>query len=252
MFDPTDSLTHVGDVPQGEQGSHALVIAGAQGILVTMPVIPAASNRTESVVEASLNGTGDIDAKIQRQYFGQSGVSVRAVETLQGSPELKKRFERSFSRRLPGASLANIVTDGRSDENRFAVNMDLTAERFAQIMQGRLFIVRPGLLNSGGEYFFPTTKRTAPVKLESDFHRDSVTIKTPAGFKLDELPGPVEIKSPYGTLRASWQMRDGEIVLEETLEILETVAPASEYAKVREFFDQVAGARSAPVVLVKQ
>jgi hypothetical protein len=77
-------------------------------------------------------------------------------------------------------------------------------------------------------------------------------IKTPLAFKLDELPEPVEIKSPYGTLRTSWTAQDDEIVLEETLEILETQVPQSEYAKVREFFELVAGARSAPVVLLKQ
>jgi len=33
---------------------------------------------------------------------------------------------------------------------------------------------------------------------------------------------------------------------------LETSVPAAEYAKVREFFELVAGAQSAPVVLVKQ
>jgi len=252
MFDPTDSLTRVGDLPQGEQGSYALVIAGAKGALLKMPVLPASSNRTESVVKASLNTDGDVDARIEQQYFGQSGVAMRAIEKFQGGPELRKLFERSFSRRLPGASLAGIVTEGPAGQDRFALSMGLTADRFAQIMQGRLFIVRPGLLNPGGEYFFATTKRTAPVKLEAVLRHDSVSIKTPPGFKLDELPEPVEIKSSYGSLRASWTVKDGEIFMDETLEILETLVPASDYLKVREFFDSVSGARGAPVVLLKQ
>jgi hypothetical protein len=40
--------------------------------------------------------------------------------------------------------------------------------------------------------------------------------------------------------------------MKETLEVRETLAPASSYSKVREFFEFVAGAHSAPVVLVKQ
>ena len=77
-------------------------------------------------------------------------------------------------------------------------------------------------------------------------------IKIPAGFRLDELPAPSAIESAYGTFRATWAVENGEITLEETLEIRDTMAPASEYAKVREFFELVAGAHGAPVVLVKQ
>jgi len=74
----------------------------------------------------------------------------------------------------------------------------------------------------------------------------------PAGFKLDELPAPAKVESPYGSIEATWAVRDGEIVMDQTLEIRETVVPVSDFAKVRAFFDQVGGVQSAPVVLVKQ
>jgi len=40
--------------------------------------------------------------------------------------------------------------------------------------------------------------------------------------------------------------------MEQVLEIRATVAPVAEYAKVREFFDLVAGVQSAAVVFLKQ
>jgi hypothetical protein len=36
------------------------------------------------------------------------------------------------------------------------------------------------------------------------------------------------------------------------LEVRDIVAPASDFAKVRDFFDKVAGVESAPVVLIRQ
>jgi hypothetical protein len=132
------------------------------------------------------------------------------------------------------------------------VNLELAAERFGQSMQGRLFVVRPGLLTSGGDYSFTSKPRASPIKLESDLRRDSIKIKLPDGFRLDELPQSAKVESPYGTLEASWSVRDGEVTMEQFLEIRATVAPASEYPQIRDFFDRVAGARSAPVVLVKQ
>jgi hypothetical protein len=252
MFDPTDSISPVGDLPSDEQGSRALVIAGGNGALLTMPVLPATSRRIESTVLASLNPDGRLEAHLERQYFGQSGIGLRAVQRLEGGSEFKKRFERGFSRRIPGATLGAVTTNPATTENLLAVNLDLAADRFGQLMQGKLFVVHPGLLTSGGEYFFAAAQRSAPIQLDSDLRHDSVRIKLPPGFRLDELPAPAKIESPYGTFGATWAVKDGEITLEETLEVRDTMAPAAEYAKVRDFFERVAGAHNAPVVFVRQ
>ena len=60
------------------------------------------------------------------------------------------------------------------------------------------------------------------------------------------------VESSYGSLDASWTVKDSELVLEQTLEIRDTVAPPSDYAQLRDFFDRVAGAQAAAVVLVRQ
>jgi hypothetical protein len=217
-----------------------------------MPLLPAASNRTDSTVEAAMDADGGVQAQLQRQYFGQAGVPLRSIEKLRGGEELKKRFERGLTRRLGGVTLRSVATEEHPEENRVTVKLDLAAERFGQLMQGRLLVVRPGALSSGGDYYFTSRQRSSPVKLEADLRHDSIKLKLPAGFKLDELPAPAKLESAYGSIQATWTVRDGEIVMEQTLEIRETVAPASEFAQVRDFFDRVAGVQSAPVVLVRQ
>ncbi len=252
IFDPTDPITAVGDLPEDEQGSLALIVAGAQGDLLAMPLLPASANRIESSIVGVLDPDGRLEAKIQRQYFGQSSVPLRGVELLRGGDELKRRFERSFGRRFAGATVGAVTTESNPSDNSILLNVNLAAERFGQNMQGRLFIVRPGLLNSGGDYSFNSKQRTAPIRLEADLRRDSIRIKLPAGFKLDELPEAAKLDSPYGALDARWTVRDGEIVMEQTLEVRDALVPASEYLKVKDFFEKVAGAQGAPVVLVKE
>lgn len=252
IFDPTDPITPVGDLPRSEQGSHALVIAGSQGALLTMPSLPPAANRIESSVRGMLGPDGHLDAEIQRTYFGQAAVPLRGVEVLQGAEELKKRFEQEFGRRVAGTTVSGFKTGPQPAENGIAVTLQLGVQRFGQNMQGRLFIVRPGLLTSGGDYLFTSKQRTAPVKLEADMRRDTIRIGIPEGFKLDELPEPAKIESPYGTLNARWAVKDGEVVMEQTLEIRTVIVPAAEYPAVREFFERLGGAESAPVLLVRQ
>ncbi len=252
IFDPTDSITPVGDLPESEQGSYALVLAGARGALLKMPVLPANDRRIESAVEGGVDVNGNLTASIQRQYFGQSSVRLRAVEKMRGSDELKKAFERGFTRSVGGTTLNKVLTETHPEDNRLSVNLDLTAQGFAQIMQGRLLVVRPGMLTSGGDYTFDSKKRTAPIRLEADLRHDAIKLKVPVGLKLDELPAPAKIEGPYGSLQVTWSASDGEIVMNQTLEVHSIVAPASEYPQVREFFDKVAGAETAPVVLVRQ
>ena len=81
---------------------------------------------------------------------------------------------------------------------------------------------------------------------------DAIHIKVPPGFQADEIPPAQNFESPYGRLAAKWSVKDGELVLEETIEFSDTVAPAAEFPKVRDFFDRVAGVQSAPVVFVRQ
>lgn len=252
IFDPTDPVTPLGDLPEDEQGSYALVVAGAKGALLQMPLFPAEASRVESTVEATMDSSGKMTAQVHRQYYGQSGIPLRATEKLSGSEEVKKAFERGFSRRIGGTTISKIVTEGRPEDGLLGVNVELSATRFGQLMQGKLLILHPGLLSSGGEYYFNTRQRSSPVKLDPGLRRDTIRIKVPEGFKLDELPNPAKLESPYGALAASWKVDNGEILVEQSLEIKATMAPASEYPKVRDFFDKVAGAQGAPVVFVRQ
>ena len=252
IFDPTDPLTALGDLPEEEQGSHALVIAGAQGALLTMPLLPASAHRIESSVQGTVDAAGHLDARIERQYFGQSALPLRGVQTYLGNDELKKAFEKGFSRQLGATTIRSVTAAAQPESNHLSLNVDLAAERFGQNMQGRLFIVRPGLLASGGHYSLPSKPRVAPVKLESDFRQDSIRIQIPQGFKVDEIPQAVKVSSAYGTLETSWKVENGEVVMNQTLEIRDKLAASSEYNDVRTFFDQLAGAESAPIVFVKQ
>jgi hypothetical protein len=251
IFDPTDRITPLGDLPQEEQGSRALVIAGERGALLAMPALPGGARRVESEVEGSVGLDGRLEARIERLFFGQAAVPLRRIESLRGGEELTRRVEAGFSRRLAGIAVRG-VTAAAPDPDRLSLKVDLSAERFGQSMQGRLFVVRPGLLTSGGDYLFQSKKRTAPIKLLADLRQDSIRIKLPAGFRTDELPDPVKLESPYGRLEASWTVHEGEVIMTQTLEIRDRLVPAAEYAQIREFFDRVAGAATAPVVLVKE
>ena len=252
MFDPTDSITPVGDLPESQQGSQALILDGDQGALVRMPQLPARASRIESSVEAVMDTSGRIEARLQQEYFGQSGKPLLAVHKLRGEEGLKRKFEQVWSQQLIGMKLDRLEAVSRFEQNSLRLDARLTADRFGEVMQNRLIVLRPGMLAGIRTYSFKSRQRTSPIELNGALHQDSVKVKIPSGFKLDELPPPVMIETPYGTLQGAWTLDNDEIVFKQTLEIRSVTAPAAEFPQVRDFFDKVAGALTAPVVLISE
>ena len=198
-----------------------------------------------------MDADGRLQARLKRQYFGQAGTSLRGVERLLGNDDVKKIFETAFTRRVGGTTLSRVATEDAPEDHRITVNVDLAAERFG-MAQGKLLLVRPGILSNTGEYFFSPRQRTTPIRVSAALRSDAIHIKVPAGFQADEIPPAQNSESPYGKLAARWSVKDGELVMEETIEIRGTVAPAAEFPKVRDFFDLIAGVQNASVVFIKQ
>jgi len=251
LFDPTSRTTPLGDLPDHEQGSLALVLAGARGELVRTPLLPPALRRVESDVEARLTPEGGLTARISRRYFGQSAGPWRRL--LLGEPEeFKHSLERALSRHLGGLTLGRVEHSDRFEEGQLELKMDVAVNRFGQIMQGRLLIVNPGDLAPPPDYALPAKPRQQPVELYARAHTDSVKIAVPPRFKVDELPEPLTLESPYGSFHARWRAEGASVLFEQSVEIKDTLAPASEYGQVREFLEKIATGQRSPVVLVKE
>jgi hypothetical protein len=251
IFDPTDPVTPVGDLPQEEQASFALVVAGPDGDLIKIPQLPPASARIERTVDARLDEGGHLAAHSVTGYFGQSGSSMRYLARHGGMDELKKNLEGLYSRRLGGVTLDKISPEDHASEDRMELAVDVSVGQFGQFMQQKMLLVKPGALAPDNDYVFSNRERKLPVRLESRLRRDSVVLQLPAGFTVDEIPDPVEIESPYGVYNASWKSSGGAVTFEQSLEIKDTLAAPSEYAKVKDFFDRVQRGQVAPVILLK-
>ncbi|HEU0123733.1 MAG TPA: hypothetical protein VFQ91_24595, partial [Bryobacteraceae bacterium] len=251
FFDPTDPYTPVGDLPSDEQGSHALVIAGEKGGLVRIPLTPASSNRVVSETAAVMTPAGGVTVKTSQKYYGQSASALRSFSRRVDEATFRRYFERILTRRLGGLTLQAIQgVDSPSGE--WDLSLEFKALQLGKLMQDRLLIVAPGAMVSSRPYAFPPMQRKLPVKLEAQVRQDRVVLQLPEGFQMDELPDPVQLKGPFGEFRAKWKAEGGTLEMEQTLEVYDSTVPAADYAKVRDFFEQVGGAEGAAAVLVKK
>ena len=253
IFDATDPSTPVGDLPDHEQGSLALVAAGGGGTLVRMPVTAPEENMVSREVEAGLAPDGSLTATLRERREGQSAAGARRMFKGLAPSDFAGVIERWVSGGAAGARFSRIEPKDAHAEGRFALDVEFTAGSYGQSMQNRLLVFKPAVFSRAETVrLSPGQTRKYPFVLESQGFSETARIKLPAGFDVDELPDAVKIDSEFGTYTASYEVREGQLLYTRRLVQRATTVPAEKYADVRAFFGRVRASEEAPVVLARK
>ncbi|MBS1790070.1 MAG: DUF3857 and transglutaminase domain-containing protein [Acidobacteria bacterium] len=252
IFDPTDDDTPVGDLPDHEQGSYALIAAGENGDLVKMPSTPPEANRMERTVEASLGADGSLTATVRERSFGQSAVEERRLFKHAARPEYNTAIEHWVTTTVPAAKLSKIEPMDSSYSGQFALDVEFSSPAYAKSMRGNLLMFKPAIVSRRSSELFTSTKRTHPVVLDAEAYSETVKIKLPDNFVVDEIPEGSEINLPFGNYAATFEVKDGHLIFKRSLVLKSATIPVEQYASLRNFFGRVIGTEQAPVVLARK
>jgi hypothetical protein len=252
IFDPTDDDTPMGDLPDHEQGSYALIVAGAAGELMKMPVTPPEANRLERTVEAELDADGTLTAKVSEHSIGQAAVGERRRFKRAARPEYVKYIERWVTRTAPSANVLKSDPKDDAREGKFALDVEFKSPNYAQLMQGRLMVFKPAIVSRRSSVFLLEAERKNPVVLDSEAYNETVRIKLPEGFDVDEMPESAVVDQPFGSYAAKCEVKEGHLIFRRSLTLKAVTIPVEQYASVRSFFEQVRTVEQTPVVLVKK
>ena len=252
IFDATDDDTPLGDLPEDEQGSFALIAAGDAGLLMKMPATPSEANSVDRQIQASLSGDGTLNATITEQAIGQRAVDYRREFRHLPRPEYVSLIEGWVTNGATAATVRKIEPTDKSNEGRFNLNIEFSAPSYAQLMQGRLMVFKPALVSRREGLALTESVRRNPVVLASHAFNETVRVKLPAGFDVDELPDPLKIEAAFGSYKTTYEVKDGELIFTRTLAQRAGVIQVDQYQSVRSFFEKIRAAEQAPVVLVKK
>ncbi|MGH9846234.1 MAG: DUF3857 domain-containing protein, partial [Blastocatellia bacterium] len=252
VFDPTDEDTPVGDLPDHEQGSFALIAAGEQGELMRMPVTEPEANKLDRSIEAELNAQGILTAKVQERFIGQSAVTSRREFKRLAKPDYIKMIEKWVTRTVPSAAVTKVEPADDQAGGKFALDVEFNSASYAQTMRGNLIVFKPAIVGRRSSLLLTEAKRQHPVVLESQAYSETVRVKLPAGFDVDEIPDAAEMNQPFGNYAAKFEVKDGHLVFRRTLVLKSSQIPVEQYAAVRSFFQRIYAVEQAPVVLAKK
>jgi transglutaminase-like putative cysteine protease len=251
MFDSTSTLTPVGDLPEDEQSSYALILAGKGGDLVKMPVAPDEANRMTVEIAATLTETGALDATVAIASHGESASRLRGIFTHFAPDQLQHQLDQWISETTKQNTLARVEPKDDFDRDQFALNLAFSAPVYGQLMQRRMLVFRPSVLARFDGFRAQSEPRLLPVVLKAQCYHEQVRIKLPAGFQVDEIPDAATISTSFGKFISTYKVSGAELLFTEDLDIAPSTLPAENYADVKSFFQHVAGAEQAPLLLLK-
>ena len=252
IFDATDPYTPVGDLPDYLQGSRALIIAGDSGGLATMPLVPAENAILERKIEATINVEGGIAGKIEERAKGQTSAMFRRELREMSASDYRKGLEGWLTRSATGTQLTKFTTQDRPENAAFDLDVEFSAPRYAQIMQGRLFVFKPVMVGRRRDLDFTETKRTSPIEIDSTAMTEVATFTLPDGFVVDETPNAVDLTSAFGAYSTKYEIKGKQLVFTRTLKTNRSLIPADKYDSVRSFYAKIRDAEQSPVVLIKK
>ena len=252
IFDPTDSYTPVGDLPDYLQGSLALIVAGDNGKLLKMPVTPPESNGMSRTVDFTIEPTGDISGVIRERAVGQSASTARRY--LRGIPaaEYNKLIERWVVHGISTARVGKITPVDKAGENQFDLDIELRAPVYGQLMQNRLLVFKPVVVDRLNSLWLTDNNRTHPVIMEASAFNETATFKLPAGFDVDEMPDPIKLETPFGKYSTSYEVKENSLIFRRSLVLNAATIPVDKYPQVKDFFVKIRSAEQSPVVLLKK
>ncbi|HKS09241.1 MAG TPA: DUF3857 domain-containing protein [Pyrinomonadaceae bacterium] len=252
IFDPTDSETPIGDLPDHMQGSLALLDSKIATELVTMPTTPPEMNQLERVATLQLQADGAIVGQILENAKGQVAVEFRSQYRQLSKPEYHSFIERWLTAGATSARLDKIEPSDNAGDGKFTLNVEFSAKSYGQLMQDRLLVFKPAVVSRRENLSLTAQQRKHPVVLRANAYSETVKVQLPAGFAVDEVPDPVKLETAFGSYTTSYEVVNGELVFKRQLSQKATTIPAAQYDAVRKFYESIRAAENAPVVLARK
>ena len=226
----------------------ALLIDGSNSHLVRTKVFKPEENLKLCKAGIFLNDDGSGSTCISRQY---SGINYDdALAKILGDDNDKKKM---ISEEIIFPSFQLI--DFRYDENRneepfITETINVNFENYLTSINNE-YILTLNCTNRMNSSSTSSRNRKADVEIRDQFTEiDSLVYQVPARLKIESIPDPTVLNSPFGTFRSEVITGEDYLIYIRKLQINKGTYPAASYAEFVEFIDQVLVADEEKCVFV--
>jgi hypothetical protein len=249
-LDCTSNYCPFGKLPWTDQGCDALVIRGADAVLIRTPSSRAEDNRVSSSINAKLALDGSVEITGQISATGNPEVLQRDFLNSKTATEKKEWLGRKLSTYSPNFTLTSSNFDNVSNlDAPFIISFGAKLIKYATKTRNEL-LVNLNLLTRLDADEIPNEKeRKYPVDNWYPFEDQSqVVLEFPEGLTIKAVPEDKDITSPYGSFKTQYTVSGNRLTYQRVQLITQELVPPENFQDFKAFLNQIYGADRSFVV----
>jgi hypothetical protein len=252
LFDPTDPFTAYGNLPEAIQGSLALVFAPETRSPMRIPRLTG-NGVLERRVMLKLSVDGSAVGQLEDRASGSMAAPVRHLVHPRGVRERRAAFERWLSGAAAGARIGTLEAADDTLGDRVRTRIEFELPGYGQLLRREILTFRPFLFPSGERSLLALAEpRRAPIVLSTQALRETVVVGLPAGFRVDELPEPITLETPFGRYVSTARRSGREIEMTRTLDVRADRLPPDQLPAILGFHRAIRRNEESPIVLMRE
>lgn len=161
---------------------------------------------------------------------------------------LRQWAERWLNRQFGEASVSQVSMAVDTIRGTCAWKFQFQAPHAAQLLGGRMIALKPFFIGSRDAGPCRGEKRELPLRLEAEAYRESVTVRLPTGYTIDDLPAPARVQAPFGSFETAATLKDGVLHCARVVELAPQRLEAERCSEVQEFLDKLRALETSALV----
>ncbi|HEX3729581.1 MAG TPA: transglutaminase family protein [Opitutaceae bacterium] len=248
-FDPTDSVTPLGVLSNGDQGGWALLVDSERGCALKLPQSRGDFHRVDRMVDASLDDSGALTVAIDAQYHGLPAASEYRIRRALDSERFKRRLATLLQSSAP--SIQDLAWTDHWDPAgaEYELHQNFRAQQFGRLLGADLMEIQPHILPPFSTLPAWETSAEGVSWISTGVLRDRIRIRLPAGFAVDEFPPDWDKHGALISCRLHYAIGQGAAVYESDFSLQPGFYSKEQYESIRRFFDSFREAQRRPVLL---
>jgi hypothetical protein len=240
IFDPTNELVPLGQLPHYEQDSFALLVTDSGGELIHLPVSPPEANLLKRTAKVKLLPDGSLQGEVEEVSSGYRAALAREYWKDATEKDRRKLLERILGATLGNFQVEDLIVSNADDLDKdLVIRYKFTAEHYAK-NAGPLLLVRPRVLGEKLRALDTTKPRHYPYEFEvPTLQTDIFEFNLPDGYKIDELPEAAKAAFAFGEYNSKIENGGATLKYSREYRIKTTSLPAEGIPELNRFFHEI-------------
>lgn len=251
IFDPTNQYVPIGLLPTYLQGSTGLLMAGADSEAITLPTLAPDTDTLDRKANFILAADGSLTGTATVAHLGASSGGLRYSLVMSNDTEKRQKLENALREDFSSFQVnSEDIKNARNLDQPLIMSYGITAASYAK-HAGDMLLVRPRVIGSDATAL-DDVSRKYPIEFSSTRDwRDSFDVKIPEGYKVDDLPDPVNVDTGFASYHSDVKVSSGVLHYSREFIVKKLEISAGDYPALRKFESQIYTDENHDAVLTK-